>query len=191
MRRTAFLAFTLYLIASGCSNQEPGLDKKVPAPTPAQDLKTRWNVFASKGPEYSMPIRRCFVEEGIPSFDGSLYVGLYPKESFIDLVDFNLYQWYSSSIQQDLFATGKIHYSSFFPESVEDGTSKFERQLGALLKRKNVGDVREFLRGLGMPKEAQWVQELDFEEWEWTTRKDGLELTASTKQGYLTMIVVK
>jgi hypothetical protein len=154
------------------------------------DLKCRWQFFASKGPEYSMPTRRCWVEKGIPSIGGPLHIGLYPKQDFNDLIDFNLYQWYCSSIQQDLIETGKVDRRFFFPETPEVGTSRFEAQLGDFQKRKNEGDIRKVLADLKLPNQASWVQELDFDEWEVSTHKGELALTASTKQGYLTMFIV-
>jgi hypothetical protein len=153
-------------------------------------LKQRWQFFESKGPEYSTPVKRCCVKEGIPSYVGGLYAALYPKADFRDLIDFNLYQWYSSSVQQSLIATGVPDRDWFLPETAEEGTTRFLAQLPAFEKRKNRRDIRQVFRDLQLPKGVEWVRELDFEEWEVSSGNGALELTAATKQGYLTLFVV-
>lgn len=155
-----------------------------------QILKQRWQQFESKSTDYSKPLRRFWSKEGIPSCVGGLYVALYPKSDFETLIDFNLYQNYSSSAQQDIIAHGAPDADSFFPEAAEEGAARFYARLPDFEKRKNAGDIRRFLGGLQVPKDVEWILELDFEEWDISAGDESLELTASTKQGYLTVFVV-
>ena len=67
---------------------------------------------------------------------------------------------------------------------------RFFARLAEMEKRRNANDVRQFLGNLRLPKEVEWVTDLEFEEWIIDSGDESLELTASTKQGYLTMFVV-
>ena len=158
--------------------------------TTPESLKQRWQQFEQKGAEFSIPSKRLWVKDGIPNYVGSLYVALYPMGDFKDLIDFNLYQNYSSSAQQDLIAFGAPDADSFFPESAVEGTSRFYARLPELKNQMNTGDIRRFLGNLRLPKDLDWVLELEFEEWNIDSGDESLELTASTKQGYLTLFVV-
>jgi len=157
----------------------------------AASLTERWEFFASQGPEYSLPTRSCFIEEALPGLNGSLHVALYAREHFADLVDFNLYQNYSSSVQQVLIQTGAIDYEWFSPDTVEEGVSSFLEFLEDFRPKQGPGDIRKILRGLRLPREARWVLDLDFEEWDASIEEGNLDITAATRQGYLTMFVAE
>ena len=135
-------------------------------------------------------MKRFWSPDGVPSCIGGLYVALYPKTDFKDLIDFNLYQRYSSSVQQDIIADGVADADSFFPETAVEGTNRFYARLPEIEKQRNARDIRQFLSRLRLPNELEWLTDLDFEEWIIDSSDESLELTASTNQGYLTMFVV-
>ena len=90
-------------------------------------LGQKWAEFESAGPEYAMPINRFSGVSSIPGCHGTLYAGLYPKSKFENLVHFQLYQFFSSSIQQVLLQTGAVDYEWFFPEDKIDGLNHFRK----------------------------------------------------------------
>ena len=155
-----------------------------------EDLERRWAFFEQAGPTFSEPITACCVREALARPRGTLYAALYPDGDFDDLVDFNLFQRYSSSAQQSLIETGEIEWKWFLPESREEGVAAFETYLEGFRARLGQGDVRAMLEGLGLPEGAAWVLDLDFDRWEFVLEDDTLELTARTDAGYLAMFVV-
>lgn len=155
-----------------------------------EELKQRWLFFESQGPEYSLPVKRCYVREGIPSHVGALFAALYSKSDFRDLIDFELFQWYSSSIQQDLIATGEVHREWFYPETVDAGTARFWTHLPALEQQINSVDIDSVLHELHLPKEASWILQLEFEKSRISINDESIEFIAATPDGYFTMFVV-
>lgn len=178
------------VLGSWLRGVEPRTNNQEQFRPPSESLQQRWHQFEQKAAGYSIPMKRFWSRDGVPSCIGGLYVGLYPKADFKDLIDFNLYQNYSSSVQQDIIADGAPDADSFFPESAVEGTNRFFARLPEFEKRRNARDIRQFLGNLRLPKEVEWVTGLEFEEWIIDSGDESLELTASTKQGYLTMFVV-
>jgi hypothetical protein len=150
----------------------------------------RWRFFASRGPMYATPLRREWVQTGLPDFTGSLHVALYRPDDFLGLADFELFQRYSSSIQQTLIETGAIESAEFFPESEDEGVANFVREFRDSQDRRNQGDIRTILRELGLPPALAWIVALDFEEWVVFRDESELAVSAKARQGFLTMFIV-
>lgn len=155
-----------------------------------EELKQRWLFFESRGPGYSLPVKRCYVREGIPSHVGALFAALYPKSDFQDLIDFELFQWYSASIQQDLIASGEVQREWFYPETVDAGTARFWASLPGLEQQINRVDIDSVLRELHLPIEASWILKLEFEKSKISINDESIECIAATPDGYFTMFVV-
>ena len=154
------------------------------------DLEGSWREFEAAGPGYALPVQRLYVSPAPGSFVGNLYGALYPRASFRNLIDFNLFQVFSSSIQQDLIETGSIDMEWFYPEEVREGVARFWKGLPALAKRLRSSDLRSFLAPLSAHESARWLESLEIRQWEMSVGDGELELTALTEQGYLTMFVV-
>jgi len=137
-----------------------------------------------------MPLRREWLREGLPDFAGSLHVALYPRRDLLGLTDFELWQRYSSSIQQTLIETGEIESAEFFPETAKEALANFARDQRTSRARRQPADIRAELRELGLPRSLEWLLALDFEEWLFFRDERELAISAATTQGFLTMFIV-
>ena len=150
----------------------------------------RLALFQRAGPEYALPTRSVRVERGIPRFPGNLYVALYPAESFEDLLDFELFGRFSSSIVQDLVTHGEIDLQWFIPQPPDELLDGREQAAAAGDRRPELPDLAAYLRKVGLPKEAEWVFELDFQSWIVDAWEDGIEMIAEAREGYLVLFTV-
>ena len=152
--------------------------------------RTTWSRFEEAGPEYAVPHRAVFCVEGIPSCTGTLYAALYPGARFEDLLDFDLFQNFSSSIQQDLVRSGRVEREWFHPVPLEEALSRFEQRLDRLASWPDLPDLVPVLEKMELPEEARWVLGLTYSAWIVSWGHDGLEAIASADEGYLTLFVV-
>lgn len=150
----------------------------------------RLAVFQQAGPGYSLPIRAVRVRRGISRFVGNLYVALYPLDDFEDQLDFEMFVHFASSILQDLIATGELDMSWYHPYET-DGLLTYRQGVAEEgPDRPQLEDLVPYLREVGLPDEAAWVLDLDFQSWEVDAWEDGIRLHAKAREGYLTLFTV-
>jgi hypothetical protein len=64
-------------------------------------LSERWDRHAEQGPLVHQPVRRSYVEAPWMPNPENLYVALFPSSAGTNLLDFEVFVWYASSIHQD------------------------------------------------------------------------------------------
>ena len=125
----------------------------------ARDL---WERFEREGPGRSLPIRAACDEAGIPSCAGTIYAALYAPGDFATPAEFDLFQWYASSVMQDLIRTGEVHLDWFYAEPARKGVRRF------LKARKDPGlwcgsaETETALAEMRLPEGVAWLRELDY-----------------------------
>lgn len=152
--------------------------------------EARWRQFEEAGPEYALPVKATHCPEGIPSCIGTFYAALYPASKFEDLLDFDLFQRYSSSIQQELIQSGVVDREWFCPPTLEDAMSRLPERLDRLSKCDELSDITTVLQNMEIPSSADWVLDLTFSAWTVSWGTDGLEAVATTEDGFLTLFAV-
>jgi len=153
-------------------------------------IKAQWQVFENAGPKYSIPIKRHVGASAVPGCRGTLYAALYSRDDFSNLIEFAIYQFYSSSIQQVLLQTGGVDPEWFVPESPDDGTAGVRRWLDHIMRMPEGGDLPKTLGELNILSDLAWVRDFEFTAWSCSSAGGSLEIIAQSPRGYLTIFTV-
>lgn len=152
--------------------------------------KKMWTKFTQSGPEYAMPIKRTACTSPFLDSPGSLYAGLYAKDKFDNLAHFQVYNLFTSSIQQILFQTGEVDMDWFGREDKDAGAKRFENWNRAILEFPQEPSIEECFAQVALPAAVQWVKDLHFHAWAFERREGIFEVQADCLEGYLTMFTV-
>lgn len=120
----------------------------------------RWLSYSCRSPVAIRPVRRGYAEaEDERGRVVELYAGLYPLETFEDLVDFSLWETYIASLHQSLLRDEEPDLSWFVPISLEEAISEvFESwQSSEILDGKAIQD---WFGGYPLPERIRWFAEL-------------------------------
>lgn len=156
----------------------------------AEKAKARWSEYEKLGPEYAIPTKAVRCPEGIPSCAGTLYAAVYPATHFEDLLDFDMFQTYSSSIQQDLIQSGTLNRESFYPPSLQEGMTSLHERLGRLSRLDQLLNIKVTLEEMALPDRAGWVLDLPLSAWIVSWEADGLEAVGASEEGFLTLFAL-
>lgn len=150
------------------------------------ELTIRYQDFERRGPSHVLPLRHAFDEQGIRGCRGALYVGLYPRKPFWSLEDFWLFQWFTSSCQQELLRTGKIDLDYFVPEPAVQAIDRFV----GFTKNRTIEQSPPRPNRLDELGVAGWAQTLTVQSYVDDVRGGELDFTAACAEGYLTVFTV-
>jgi hypothetical protein len=152
-------------------------------------VELRWEHFAGQDPLQHHPTRATFVEAAWAPSPENLYLALYPMDTASNLVDFDVYVSYTSSIHQDLISQGEADLQYFFPEVFD--AAQFSQSMTTAELLDDHESIIEKLRSFKLPDQADWVMELEFDSAViWSDESNVIELRAATNRGFLLLFSV-
>jgi len=153
-------------------------------------VATRWAHLEQQGPNAYQPLRANFVETPWAPEPENFYVALYPTTAVENLLDFKLLVSYTSSIQQDLIAHGKIDLQYFYPENVETIISGMSEGLSNAEILSDHDSILKRINECNLPPDATWITDLKYDSAIIWGRGDHIEVNAATDEGYLLLFSI-
>ncbi|MCR9202432.1 MAG: hypothetical protein NXI04_27635 [Planctomycetaceae bacterium] len=150
----------------------------------------RWDHFADQGPLTHLPTQSTHVDQPWPDNNMSVYVARYPGPTALNVVDFQIFTWYTSSIQQDLIRDGKADLQYFYPEDKSDGATRLISFVRSSEILANHDSIIDRLQGFRLPPNTAWVHDLEYNSAIVAAGADGIEMVADSDSGYLTIIAL-
>lgn len=118
------------------------------------------------------------------------YAALFPRTTSLNILDFEAFVFYTSSIQQDLIRDGIADLQYFYPEDRADGVRRLIIYLQSAEILMDHDSVITKLRGLMLPQDMAWVQDLKYDSAIVSAGPDGIEMVADSKDGYLMIAAI-
>jgi hypothetical protein len=125
--------------------------------------KGRWKQRSTAGPLAILPTRVAYADNAWRDSVSNCYAALYPRQDFTDLLDFELFVRYVSSIQQDQIMDGQADLDNFYPEPVKEGVAAYLRSFS---KTKRLHGLKEIVAEVwrwDLPPQFAWMRTLSYD----------------------------
>lgn len=152
--------------------------------------EARWKKLEASGPLAVLPTRVAFAENAWMDTGSNCYAALYPSSPFSDLLDFELFIRYVSSIQQVQISEGRPDLDWFCPETAQEGLSGYTRDLANRQRLWSPQEIVVEVKRWELPNGFGWMADLSYQGGFIFVEDNEAALTASASEGFLSFFAV-
>jgi hypothetical protein len=154
-------------------------------------IRVQWQHLALQDPLQQQPKKATYVETAWAPDPENLYVALYPVTTATNLLDFDIYVAYTSSIHQDLIRDGKADLQYFYPEAFDAVIDRFCQSMSSVEFADDHDLIVKRLQSFNLPAQTDWITDLRFKSAMISANETNvIEMVAATEDGFLLLFSI-